>query len=258
MELIFFTSPYGSCGASFCVANIAKKLSDSGCSCLVADLRFRESVLDFCFGCSDDYIFNLSDVHMKRCSFDDAVVKNTNETGVDFVSSSHLESGGKETLKDITALLKKSGSSYDYILADVTFSDIGDFIDKGDRLVYVTDPQKATVEVLGRKIDTVEGDINSFLIINKVVPELIESGNAFNIDDICDKTGLKPLGILPWEAEIPAYTNAGTLSVTDKSLLSSKAFGNIAERIKGNRVPPADFDYKTLYYKKTNKITYRR
>lgn len=258
MELIFFTSPNGSCGASFCVANIAKKLSDSGYSCLVADLRFRESVLDFYFGCSDGYIFNLSDVHMQRCKFENTLVKNTNETGVDFVSSSPLETGGKEMLQEIVSILRQQAVSYDYVLADVSFSDIGDFLSESDRLVYVTDPQKATVDVLSRNIDSVAKGINSFLIVNKVVPELIAEGNAMNIDDICDKTGLRPLGIIPWEAEIPVYTNAGILSVTDKKLLSSKVFWNIAERIKGNRVAPADFDYKTLYYKKIKNITYRR
>ena len=256
MNLICFTSPKGSCGASFCTANIAKILSDSGCRCLVADMQGKSSVLGMYMGCSDAFVYNLTDVLSERCSFSDAVVNNVCESDMDFVSVSPLYDLQSEEFAEYLALMKNT-SSYDYILADVPFNFLT-VLESGDTAVFVTDPQSANVAVLDRFISSSTISCKAYVLINKVVPELISFGGADNIDDICDTLGLPPLGIIPCDCEVSAYLNKGILSADNKELMSTKALCNIAERIKGNRAVPLDFDYKSIYHKNIKNITYRR
>lgn len=259
MRLIFFTSPKGSCGASFCTSCLAGVLAYGGRKCLAVDLCFRASSLDRYFGCSDGFVFNLSDVLMQRCSFDEALIKNVSGTGVDFASASVLKDADADECCEIISLIRQNAIGYDYVFADIPFCAVSDRLTvPADTLVYVTDTQRATVAALERYVQSASASCSTYVIINKVIPELITDGNAVNIDDICDLAGIPPLGVIPWEPDIAAYVNAGVLSVTNENLLSTKALFNTAERVIGNRASPVDFDYRTLYYKKIKNITYRR
>ena len=259
MELICFTSPKGSCGASFCTSEIAGMLAKSGYRCLVADLRHNASTLAMYFGCEDNFVYNLSDVAEGRCSFKDAVIENVCTNDLDFVSTSTLIESDSIQLDELISILRKNSSGYDYVLADVSFDILkGNILSQNDTVIYVTDSNRANVSVLERCLSSVETEAKSYLLVNKVIPELIADGFAMNIDDICDLICLPPIGIVPMDHEADAYTNSGILSVTDKNLLSTKALWNIAERIKGNRIPAVDFDYKTQYYKKIKNISNRR
>lgn len=259
MELICVTSSTGGCGASFCAANLAKTLSDSGHKCLLSDLCFRNSSLDIILGQTDGFVFNLSDVFKERCDFADAVVKEAYGSNLDFAATSALEQGDDEYCGEILNLLKSNCNEYDYVIVDIPAYIIGNLSSAYfDRIIYVTDSQRSSVTVLERYVQATPVNCPSHIIVNKVVPELIAEGGGVNIDDICDLTGVPLLGIIPWEPEICAYANSGVLSTDDKNLLSSKAFENITERLKGNHVCAVDFEYKTLYYKKIKNITYRR
>lgn len=255
MKLICITSPKGGCGASFCAANIANILSNSGSKCLLADLCFKDSTLDILIGQTDRFVFNLSDVVKLRCKFQDAIVHGVNGKNIDFAPTSSLETANEENSTEILKLLKDNGSDYDYIVADICANAVGikmsEYIDIA---LYVTDPQKVSVAVLERYIHNLPAFYFKYVVINKVVPEMVSLGGAVNVDDICDITGLTPIGIIPFDAEIEAYSNIGILSTSNDDLLSTKAFKNIAERIKGNHTCAVDFEFKTPYYKKIKNI----
>lgn len=259
MRLICVTSPKSGCGASFCAVNLAKILSDNGHKCLVADLCFRDSSLDMYLGLTDGFVFNLSDVLKGRCTFEDAVVSDVMGENFRFACTSTLENTKDVNVSDYFALINTNAAEYDFVIADIS----ANMLEKShshsiDTILYITDPQKSSVTILERYVHTLELSCSAYLIVNKVVPDLISLDNAVNIDDICDSTYLSPIGIIPWEPEIMAYANLGIPSTTNMSLLSTKSFLNIVERLQGNKVCSVDFEYKTPYYKKIKNITYRR
>lgn len=259
MKIICITSPKGGCGASFCAANLANVLSQMGSKCLLADLGFRNASLDVILGLTDGFVFNLSDVLKSRCKFDDAIVREVNGKNIDFASTSTLETANEANCTKILTLLKDSGSAYDYIIADVPINSLNEQISEYiDTTLYVTDSQRASVAILERYVHSLDISCSKYVIVNRVVPELISDGGGVNIDDICDITGLTPIGIIPFDVEIEAYNNIGILSTTNDDLLSTREFKNIAERINGNHVCAVDFKYKTPYYKKIKNIIYRR
>lgn len=253
MKFVCILSPKSGSGAAFCSVNIARVLAEAGKKCLLLDMCFRKSTIASVIGKSDEFVFNLSDVLSGRCGFEEAVLKNAYVDGMDFISVSLCEEGSRELCCDMMNCVRANSRMYDYVIADVCAEYMPDFA--FDSIIYVTTPQKTSVDVLNRYSQPNSFDSREYVIINKVIPEMIAQFGAVNIDDICDTSGLTPLGIIPWEPEIAAYENMGQLSTDNKNLASSVAFSNISRRLQGEHVCAQSFDTKSICYKKI-KVNY--
>lgn len=254
MKFICILSPKSGSGAAFCAANIARTLAELGKKCLLADMCFEKSTIASLIGKSDEFVFNLSDVLSDRCGFDEGILKNAYVENLDFVSASFCEEGNRQVCCDMMHCIRENGQIYDYVIVNICSEHMPEDFEF-DTIIYITTPQKTYVDVLNRYLQRNSIVSKEYVIVNKVIPEMIAEFGAVNIDDICDLCGLTPLGIIPWEPEIAVYENKGQLSTDNQKLVSTQAFSNIARRLEGEYVSALKFDTKSICYKKI-KINY--
>ena len=247
MKMICVTSPKGGDGATFVAANLAYALSRECGSCLAADLNIGRRTLDLTFGTANDTVFNLNDIMSDTCDPSEAIV-NTAWTGLDFVTSSQtFDSDGNfctDALKRLTQM-----TSYDYVVADIPREFEEDALPLCDMMIMVSSPSHASVRCLAKMCGNRDAFNKTYVVINKIIPELIESGVWENADDICDNCGIKPLGLIPFEPEAEIAQSRGAPAAAETTLKISRAAANMARRISGEQVCLVDCNYRSPYYK---------
>jgi septum site-determining protein MinD len=75
------------------------------------------------------------------------------------------------------------------------------------------------------------------LIVNRVRPEMVKSGDMMSVDDVCEILSAELLGIVPDAEEIIDTTNRGEPIVLDSTTRLSTIYDKIARRLKGELVP---------------------
>lgn len=246
MRLICIASPKGGDGATFIAANLAYALALRHGNCLAADINVQRRTLDLSFGVSDKLVFDLSDVVSNTCNLSDAIIQ-TDTANLDFITSPQTADVDGDFCTKALKILQDT--KYDYVVADIPCSCIKSALPLCNMMIFVSSPSKASVRCLGKECDGVDCFEKTFVIINKILPELIESKIWENADDICDTCGIRPLGFIPFEPEAEIMQSRGVPAASEKTLKISRAFENIANRISGTKVCSVDFDYKSPYYK---------
>lgn len=247
MKMICVTSPKGGDGATFVAANLAYALSRGCGSCLAADLNIGRRTLDLTFGAADNTVFNLNDIMSGTCDPSEAIV-NTEWTGLDFVTSSQTAEADESFCADALGRLAQM-TSYDYIVADIPREFEKNALPLCDMMILVSSPSQASVRCLAKMCGGADAFNKTYVVINKIIPELIESGVWDNADDICDNCGVMPLGLIPFEPEAEIAQSRGAPAAADTTLKISRAAANIARRISGEQVCSVDFNYRSPYYK---------
>jgi septum site-determining protein MinD len=252
MIIIGTSSPKGGDGATFVCANIAYMLSAEGKKCLCIDMNAEKRTLDLLFGTSDSFVFDLNDVCENNCTLNEATITNLFGLNLDFITSSQTRSFQETQYAKIFNVIK-SQTIYDYVIIDLPNYMIDDIFDYIDMLLLVSSTSESSVRCLEKQAYNLKSCENVYVVANKIIPELISNNICVNIDDMCDRAGIKPIGIIPFEPEIIVYEKKGIPSGSSKILNSSKAMNNIKERILGNKVNALDFNYKSIHYKNIKK-----
>jgi septum site-determining protein MinD len=75
------------------------------------------------------------------------------------------------------------------------------------------------------------------LIINRVRPEMVRTGDMLSVEDVKEILNREILGIVPDDEEIIDTTNRGEPIVLDASRRLTKIYTAIARRLLGDNVP---------------------
>ena len=84
--------------------------------------------------------------------------------------------------------------------------------------------------------EDVEGEALATLVVNRLRPKMVASGNMLSIDDMVDILGVKPIGIIPEDEGIIVSTIVGEPAVLGKTK-AGDAFMATAQRIQGQDIP---------------------
>lgn len=238
-EIIAFSSPKGGSGATFVCAGVFCTLEKMKKNVLAVDLRGENGTLDFALSLQDCSVFDISDVISGRCTADDAVCMFNDSENASFIRAANSDFS-----VDIGALSEfLTTCDNDFVLLDVSGSDIVEIAPLCTRVITVTDNTEICARMCERAVSDLEND-KSRVVINKIIPEYIENGIFSTVDDIVDLVGVAPIGLIPWFAKASAYLQSGIGKVlADKKMCA--VFDNISRRLLGESVPAVDFD---IYY----------
>lgn len=252
MKLLCFTSAKGGVGTSFILACTAFALAGSGRRCLVADFCTGRRTLDLYMGTDGEFVFDIQDVVCGNCNFEDAVVRVRD--GVDFISCS--QECADSDYQAMTDVLVKTEDAYDYILIDCPSEYVREQnLDNTARLLMVTSCDKVSARCTEKLIYDITSDCDKYLVINNIIPGLIQSGHHMNVDDICDLCGLAPIGLIPYEPL--AVTGDAVMISGTESLDITRAVANTARRIEGESVNAISFQSKNYFSKLMKKYSRR-
>ncbi|MGH7330800.1 MAG: septum site-determining protein MinD, partial [Polyangiaceae bacterium] len=75
------------------------------------------------------------------------------------------------------------------------------------------------------------------LIVNRVRPEMVRTGEMMSVDDVCDILSAELLGIVPDDPEVIDTTNRGVPLVLDPAQRLGAIYTKIARRLEGEIIP---------------------
>ncbi|MDY3868207.1 MAG: septum site-determining protein MinD [Pyramidobacter sp.] len=244
-RVIVVTSGKGGVGKTTTTANVSVALAKRGQKVVVIDGDIGLRNLDIILGLESRIVFNLVDVVEGSCSLKQALIRDKRVDGLYLLPSPQTRTKDAVTADQMKALCEELSPDFDFILLD---SPAG--IEAGFRnaaagaheALVVTTPDVSPVRDADRIIGMLEsqGKEKIHLIINRVRPRMVRSGDMLGVDDILDILSIGLIGIVPEDDNVVISSNKGLPLTFSPDSPAGNAFANIAARLLGEEVPFVD------------------
>jgi septum site-determining protein MinD len=246
-EAIVITSGKGGVGKTTTSANIGTALALLGSKvCMIdADLGLRN--LDVVMGLENRIIYDIVDVIEGRCDVQQALIKDKRCDELYLLPASQTKDKDSIQPAQVKELVDGLKKQFDYVLIDCPAGIEQGFknaIAGADRAIVVTTPEMAAVRDADRIIGLLEHARirDSRLVINRIRPNMLKSGEMLDIEDVCQILAIDLIGLVPDDEKVIKAANSGEPTVMNPQARAGLAYRNIARRIKGDSVPLMNLD----------------
>lgn len=247
-EAIVITSGKGGVGKTTTTANLGTALALQGKKVCLIDTDIGLRNLDVVLGLENRIIYDLVDVIEGRCKVHQALVKDKRFDDKLFLlpaaQTTDKNAINPEQMKVLVTELKRD---YDYVVIDCPAGieqGYKNAIAGADRAIVVTTPEISAVRDADRIIGLLEQEdiAPPKLIINRIRPHLMKSGDALDINEITTHLSIDLLGIVADDESVITSSNKGEPVVMDPTNRAALGYRNIARRILGESVPLMSMD----------------
>lgn len=205
-----------------------------------ADIGLRN--LDLVLGVEKRIVFDLVEVVEGRCQLRQALVRDKrfseNLAILPAAQTRDKTAVSEEQFAEIVAGL---ADMCDYVLIDSPAGIEHGFrnaISGAAEGIVVTTPEVSAIRDADRVIGKLqERKLPMRLIVNRVRPEMVKTGEMMSVDDVCDILSAELLGIVPDDPEVIDTTNRGIPLVLDPTQRLGAIYTKIARRLEGEIIP---------------------
>lgn len=241
-EVLVITSGKGGVGKTTTTANLGTALAMMGYRVVMVDADIGLRNLDVVMGLENRIVYDLVDVAHGRCRLKQALIRDRRCESLFLLPAAQTKDKTAvtpEQMKELCTELKKDN---DFVLVDCPAGIEQGFrnaIAGADKAIVVTTPEVAAVRDADRIIGLLEAaDLrNPQLIINRIRPQMVKSGDMLNVEDVIEHLAIDLLGIVPDDETIITSTNRGEPAVLNPNSRAGEAYRNISRRILGEDVP---------------------
>jgi septum site-determining protein MinD len=239
---IVVTSGKGGVGKTTTTANIGATLAARGQRvCLVdADIGLRN--LDLVLGLEKRIVFDLVEVVEGRCQLRQALIKDK-RFGELLAILPAAQTRDKTSVSEtqFATVIDGLAEMFDYVIIDCPAGIEHGFrnaIAGAREAIVVTTPEVSAI----RDADRVIGKLNERglpmrLLLNRIRPDMVRSGDMLSVDDVCEILSIELLGVVPDDEDVIDTTNRGEpLALSPDSKLAG-IYDKIARRLGGEIVP---------------------
>ncbi len=243
---IVITSGKGGVGKTTTTVNVGAALAKRGHKVVLVDTDIGLRNLDLVLGVEKRIVFDLVEVVEGRCQLRQALIKDKRFESLSMLPAAQTREKEAVSEAQMRAVIDELAE-----MADFVFIDCPAGIEHGFRsaiagakeAIVVTTPEVSAI----RDADRVVGKLTAAkiplrLIVNRVRPEMVKSGDMMSVDDVCEILASELLGAVPDDEEIIDTTNRGEPIVLDESNKLAIVYDKIARRLEGELVPFTTFD----------------
>lgn len=260
--VITVTSGKGGVGKSTSTANIATALASLGKKVVAVDFDIGLRNLDMILGLENRIVYDVVDVMEGHCNLSQALIADKRTKGLYFIPASQTKDKNVLDKDKVRRLIDELKEQFDFILIDSPAGIESGFehsIMLADRAVIITTPEVSAVRDADRVIGIMDAksekakngeEIEKHIIINRMKPSLMESGDMLSVDDVLQILALPLIGMVPDDEKVVTSTNMGEPVVHDLKSISGEAYRRIARRINGEDVEFLEFRAKGGFLEK--------
>ena len=255
-RVITITSGKGGVGKTTLSANVSAALAKLGKKTIAVDTDVGLRNMDIVMGLENRIVFDLVDVVEGRCDLSKACIRDRRIPTLQLLPAAQTRDKTAVSPNAMRKVCEDLRSLCDYVVID---SPAG--IESGfetatigaDNVVIVVTPHVSSVRDADRVIGLLESrdkqDIH--LVINRLEPEMVRSGDMLNISDVMEILAIDLLGIVPEDKYIVVSSNRGELATLnpDESP-AGQEYQNIARRMLGEEVPFMTIDDKSNVFQR--------
>jgi len=254
-KAIVITSGKGGVGKTTTTANLGTALAMIGNKVVVIDADIGLRNLDVVLGLENRIVYDLVDVVEEKCKPKQALIKDKRFSELYLLPAAQTRDKDSVTAEQMEALITDLKKDFDFVLIDCPAGIEQGFrnaIAGADQAIIVTTPEVSAVRDADRIIGLLEASEKEapVLILNRIKPHMVESGNMLGIDDVLEILAVDLLGIVPDDDTVVVTTNKGEPAVLSNDSLAGQAYRNIAARIVGDEVPLLDIKQSKGLWKK--------
>jgi septum site-determining protein MinD len=241
-EIYVVTSGKGGVGKTTSTANIGVGLSKMGYKTLLIDMDIGLRNLDILLGYENSVVYDISDVINRNCDLDQALLTDKRYNNLFLLPAAQTKHASDFKPYQIKELCENIKDLFDYIFIDCPAGIDNGFenaiICANNAIVIVT-PEIAAIRDADKVIELIidNGLKKYLLIINRMIPELVELQDMLSPSHIVEKLGIEPLGIVVDDIEVLKSGNRGEPVILNENSKSSLAYNNICKRIVGEKIP---------------------
>lgn len=254
-EAIVVTSGKGGVGKTTSSANIGTALALMGKKVCMVDTDIGLRNLDVVMGLENRILFDIVDVAIGQARLEQAMIKDKRFDHLFLLPAAQTKDKlalSVDAMHKIVRLLKPQ---FDFVLIDCPAGIEHGFrvaVSAADQAIVVTTPEQAAVRDADRVIGLLEKEQipSPKLVINRIRPSMVRSGDMLDIDDIVGILSLDLLGIVPDDEHVIRAANQGEPTVLRPDSRASIAYRNIARRILGEPVPLMNLEEEAGFFRK--------
>ncbi len=253
-EVITVTSGKGGVGKSTLSANLSVGLAEAGKKVIAVDFDIGLRNLDMILGLENRIVYDVIDVMEGRCNLPQALINDKRSKNLYFLPASQTSDKNILEKEKVAKLIEDLKKEFDFIVLDSPAGIESGFehsIFLADRALIVTTPDVSAVRDADRVIGIIDAkskraqegkEVQKHVVINRLKPEMVESGSMLSVDDILSILALPLIGIIPDDEGIVTSTNEGEPIFYNQKSKAAEAYRRITKRVLGEEISFMDIE----------------
>lgn len=243
---IVLTSGKGGVGKTTTTVNLGAALAKRGRSVVLVDADIGLRNLDLVLGLEKRIVFDLVEVVEGRCQLRQALIKDKRFESLSMLPAAQTRDKDAVSEEQMARIVDDLARTCDYVLIDCPAGIEGGFrnaIAGAGEAIVVTTPEVSAIRDADRVIGKLaDRRLPIRLILNRIRPEMVRTGDMLSIDDVCEILSAELLGTIPDDEEIIDSTNRGEPVVLGEGNRLRSIYDKIARRLEGELVPFTTLD----------------
>ncbi len=237
-KVIVVTSGKGGVGKTTATASVGAALAQTGKRVVVVDMDIGLRNLDVVMGLENRIVFNIVDAVNGKCKSRQAAIKDRKIDNLFLIPASQNDNKNAITPEKMVEFVKELKKEFDFVFMDCPAGIEQGFenaVAAADEALVICTPEVSAVRDADRVIGLLYSkSITPKLIVNRIVPEMVERGDMLSHTDVLDVLSIDLLGLIPMDENVVVATNTGTPIIFNNQSKAGNAFKRIGLRLDGH------------------------
>jgi septum site-determining protein MinD len=233
------TSGKGGVGKTTTTANLGVALARLGKQVALVDADIGLRNLDLVLGLEKRIVYDVVDLAEGRCQVRQALIKDKRVPGLFLMPAAQTKDKESVSEAQMARVVHALGADFDVVLVDCPAGIEHGFrnaVAGADEAIVVTMPEVSAIRDADRVIGML-GTRRARLVVNRIRPEMVRSGDMLSVDDVAEILGREVLGVVPDDEEIIDTTNRGQPVSLDAGRRLAAIYTTMARRLLGENLP---------------------
>ena len=246
--VIAVISGKGGVGKTTATANLGLGIALNDKKCVVVDFDIGQRNLDMILGLENRVVYDMVQVMDGEANIKQALIKSKVSPNLYFLAASQTKDKSVLDSKKVEKLISDLKDNFDFVILDAPAGIESGFehtIEFADAAIIVVNPEVSSIRDADRAIGILDSksakvkkgeDVLKWLIINRIVADMVEGGEMLKSDDILEILNIKLIGKIPEDKGVIEASNQGKPVILDKKSIAGQAYARIAGRLCGKKI----------------------